>query len=78
MAGWDHGDDKQLSFLGWTIKPGQEGVTMEGDDKHVQRLQEEWDMQTCSAVSTPHVKPSDALSASASKELPSKEATLFR
>ena len=25
--------------------------------KHVQRLQEEWGMDTCSAVSTPYVKP---------------------
>ena len=51
---------------------------MEGDDKHVQRLQEEWDMQTCSVVSTPYVKPTQASGASACKELPPKEATLFR
>ena len=37
-----------------------------------------WDMQTCSAVSTPYVKPAHAFVASASKELPPKQATLFR
>ena len=78
MAGWEDGDQKELSFLGRTIKLGPDGVTMEGDDKHVQRLQEEWDMQTCSAVSTPYVKPAQAFVASASRELPSKEAALFR
>ena len=46
MAGWEHGDDKELSFLGRTVKLGPKGVTMEGDDKHVQRLQEEWSIQT--------------------------------
>ena len=78
IAGWDHGDNKELSFLGRTIRLGPDGVTMEGDDKHVQRLQEEWDMQTCSVVSTPYVKPTQASGASACKELPPKEATLFR
>ena len=53
VAGWDHGDGKELSFLGRTIKLSPEGVTMEGDDRHVQRLLEEWNMQSCSAVSTP-------------------------
>ena len=51
---------------------------MEGDDKHVKKLLEEWDMQTCSAVSTPYVKPTQAFVASASRELSPKEATLFR
>ena len=78
MAGWDHGDEKELSFLGRTIKLGPDGVTMEGDDKHVQRLQEEWDMQMCSAVSTPYIKLSHAFEAPAPKELPSTEATLYR
>lgn len=78
LAGWDQGDEKELSLLGRTIKLGPDGVTIEGDDKQVQRLQEEWDMQTCSAVSTPHVKPSHAPVASAQKDLPPKEAALFR
>ena len=49
-----------------------------GDDKHVHRLQEECDIQTCSAVSTPYVKPTQASVAPASNEVPSKEATVFR
>ena len=35
-------------------------------------------MQTCSAVSTPYVKPTQAPEASASKDLPAKDATLYR
>ena len=53
VAGWEPNDEKGLSFLGRTIRLGPDGVTMEGDDEHVQRRQEEWDMQTCTAVSTP-------------------------
>ncbi len=55
-----------------------EGVTMEGDDTHVQRLQEEWDMDTCSAVSTPYVEPSQDTGAAEKKELSPKAATLLR
>ena len=51
---------------------------MEGDNRHVARLQEEWDMQTCSAVGTTYVKPMQGLEAIEGKELSSKEATLFR
>ena len=40
VAGWAHGDDKELSFQGRTIKLGPDGVTMEGDYKHVQMLLE--------------------------------------
>ena len=35
-------------------------------------------MHTCSAVSTPYVKPTQAPEASASRGLPSKDATLYR
>ena len=41
IAGWESGDEKELYFLGRTIRLGPDGVTMEGDDKHVQRLLEE-------------------------------------
>jgi hypothetical protein len=78
IAGWEPGDEKELSFLGRTITLSYDGVTMEGDDKHVQRLQEEWGMDTCSAVSTPYVKPTQVLEAELAKELNPKEATLFR
>ena len=36
IAGWEPGDEKELSFLGRTIRLGPDGVTMEGDDKHDQ------------------------------------------
>jgi hypothetical protein len=83
IAGWDHGDGKELSFLGRTIKLSSEGVIMEGDDRHVKRLLEEWNMQSCSAVSTPYVKPSHVPETSANedstaKDLPAKDATLYR
>ena len=78
MAGWDEGDDTELTFLGTTIRLSHEGVTMEGDDRHVRRLQEEWEMQTCSAESIPYVKPSQDLEAIEKRELSPKEATLFR
>ena len=74
MAGWGPGDGKELSCLGRTIRLDSDVVTMEGDDMHVTRLQEEWDMQTCSAVSTPYVNPLHAPDVSATKDLPSREA----
>ena len=51
---------------------------MESDGRHVQRLQEELGMQTCSAVSTPYVKRPHVPVASAQKERPPTGATLFR
>ena len=35
----------------------RDGIELEGDDKHVKGLIEEWNMQECSIVSTPYVKP---------------------
>ena len=53
VAGWQSGDDRELSFLGRTIRMSSAGIELEGDDKHVDGLIEEWNMQECSAVSTP-------------------------
>ena len=78
IAGWEPGDENEMAFLGRTITLSDDGVTMEGDDKHVVRLQEEWGMEACSAVSTPYVKPAQVFETSVPNELPPKEATLFR
>ena len=46
VAGWESGDEKKLSFLGRTIRTTPDGVELEGGDKHVKLMEEEWDM-TC-------------------------------
>ena len=35
VAGWGHGDDRELQFLGRVIRFTQTGIELEGDDKHV-------------------------------------------
>ena len=42
VAGWDREDDKELSFLGRVIRLTPTGIELEGDDKHVGLLEEEW------------------------------------
>ena len=55
------------------------GIELEGDDKHVHGVIEEWRMQECSAVSTPYVKPpASMLTTEGRKPLAPKDATLFR
>ncbi len=83
VAGWEAGDEKELSVLGRTITLSDDGVTMEGDDKHVGRLQEEWGMEACSAVSTPYVKPATTVGSVIgpsvdAKDMTSLNATLYR
>ena len=41
-AGWESGDDKELSYLGRTIRLTHDGVEMEGDDKHAQTTNGVW------------------------------------
>ena len=57
VAGWGRDDDKELSFLGRTIRLTPTGIELEGDDKHVGLLEEEWGMKHCNPVATPYVKP---------------------
>ena len=53
VAGWDREDDKELSFLGRVIRLTPTGIELEGDDKHVGLLEEEWGMTNCNPVPTP-------------------------
>ena len=57
VAGWGRDDDKELSFLGKTIRLTPTGIELEGDDKHVGMLEEEWGMKHCNPLATPYVKP---------------------
>ena len=79
IAGWQPGDSRELSFLGRTIRLFNAGIELEGDDKHVKGLIEEWNMQECSTVSTPYVKPpAHLLSDEVRQPMSLKDATLFR
>ena len=56
---------------------------MEGDDKHVKKLEEEWDMSHCNPVGTPYVKPTSCIPAEGGEvegttPLGPVETTLFR
>ena len=42
VAGWNHEDEKELSFLGRDIRLPPTGIELEGDDKHVGLLEQEW------------------------------------
>ena len=79
LAGWQSGDNRELSFLGRTIRLLPSGVELEGDDKHVKGLIEEWKMQECCSVSTPYEKPKGN-DDPPEERLPmsSQDATLFR
>jgi len=56
IAGWQPGDSRELSFLGRTIRLTNSGIELEGDDRHVEGLIEEWNMQECRPVGTPYEK----------------------
>ena len=58
IAGWEQGCERELSFLGRTIRTTTFGVELEGDEKHVKKLEEELGMDTCNPVVTPYVKSS--------------------
>ena len=58
LAGWQPGDCRELSFLGRTIRLISSGIELEGEDKHVRGLVEEWNMKECRSVSTPYEKSS--------------------
>ena len=61
IAGWGRDDDKELSFLGRKIRLTPTGIELEGDDKHVGLLEEEWGMTHCNPVAIPYVKPPTSL-----------------
>ena len=83
VAGWGHGDDRELQFLGRVIRLTQTGIELEGDDKHVELMEKEWDMAHCSPVATPYVKPATGGSSfivlpSDAEDMTSANATLYR
>jgi len=80
IAGWQPGDAREVSFLGRTIRLSNTGIEIEGDDKHVKGLIEEWQMQECKPVSTPYDKSSNADDGSNAERPPMspKDTTLFR
>ena len=80
IAGWQLGDAREVSFLGRTIRLSNTGIEIEGDDKHVKGLIEEWKMQECRPVSTPYDKSSNGEDGSTAERPPMspKDTTLFR
>ena len=79
VAGWEAGDSRELSFLGRIIRLSASGIELEGGDKHVVGIIDEWDMKECSPVSTPYVKPpAHETSAEGRPPMSPKDATLFR
>ena len=55
-------------------------MEIEGDDKHVEKLQEEWGMTNCNPVATPYVKPVGSVTGpqEEAKDMSSSDATLYR
>ena len=82
VAGWEREDNKELSFLGRVIRTTPMGIELEGDDKHVEMLEEEWDMVNCNPVATPYVKPAVSIHGAAgetdTKPMRPADATLYR
>ena len=93
VAGWAPGDDRELKFLGRVIRLTQTGIELEGDDKHVEIMEKEWEMTHCNPVATPYVKPvgtapgvsangapgvEDDDSPMEARDLSSADATLYR
>ena len=82
VAGWDHSDNKELSFLGRVIRLTAAGIELEGDDKHVETLEKEWNMTCCNPVATPYVKTSACVPAAheggEARDMAPADATLYR
>ena len=82
VAGWGHADSRELSFFGRVLCTTPAGIELEGDDKHVGKLEEEWGMANCNPVATPYVKPtvSDSWSVgdNEAKAMSPADATLHR
>ena len=61
VAGWNQEDEKELRVFGRDIRLTPTGIELEGDDKHVGLLEQEWGMSECNPVPTPYVKPTTSL-----------------
>ena len=55
ILGENHGEHKEVEFLGRKIRLTNEGLEYEAGEKHVQALLQEWSLDGCREVSTPGV-----------------------
>ncbi len=56
VFGFGANDQKEIRFLGRTIRATSSGISIEGDPKHVDILLNEWNMVNSKPVDTPSVK----------------------
>ena len=82
VAGWERADHRELSVFGRVIRTTPVGIELEGDDKHVETLEEEWGMANCNPEATPYVKPTGSINrpvgAEEAKAMSPADATLYR
>ena len=57
LRSWFLNRRPKLQFLGRVIRLNQIGIELEGDGKHVEMMEKEWDMTQCNPVASPYVKP---------------------
>jgi len=74
--GKDH--EKTGKYLNRVISWTEEGISIEGDTKHVQILLSEWGMSDCKGMSTPVARDEDEVDVQNDKTLGDKDATRFR
>ena len=82
-VGWSQGDNRELQFLGRVIRLTQTGIELEGDDKHVELMTKEGDMDYCNPVATPYAKPATARGSvtappKEARDMTSADATCYR
>jgi len=70
--------EKSAKYLNRTIVWTEEGLSIEGDEKHAQVLLSEWGMSDCKGVSTPVVREEELNPDSGDLVLCSKGATRYR
>ena len=70
------GPDKSVKYLNRVISMSEEGVKIEGDEKHVKILLNEWGLIDSKGVDTPVVK--DEVAGHRTEPMTSQQATLFR
>ena len=82
VLGWERGDDRELSVLGRVIRTTPAGFDSEGDDKHVETLEEEFGMTKLQPGRTPFIKPTvtvhGAVGESGANAMTPADATRYR
>ena len=66
-----------VSYLGRRISWQTDGVSVEGENKYIEKMATDWNMEKCSAVSTPGTSE-DKREDGGDEELPPNEASLYR